>query len=139
DPELAADLLPRQTPADPDETNTTQPFDLAALGLLTEVDTADSGLLDDGSVNRTTATERHPVTEHAPAAPATTPPARPSPVRAPSRPSPVVTTARRRSARGPLILFLALLLVAGVGLGAWWFGWARYTSTPAVLGLDEVA
>ena len=23
------------------------------------------------------------------------------------------------------------------GVGAWWFGWARYTTTPGVLGLDE--
>jgi len=41
--------------------------------------------------------------------------------------------------KGPLVLLLALLLVAGVGVGAYWFGWARYTTTPAVLGLDEAA
>jgi serine/threonine-protein kinase len=34
---------------------------------------------------------------------------------------------------------LLLLLVAGAGVGAWWFGWARYTSTPAVLGLTRSA
>ena len=33
------------------------------------------------------------------------------------------------------LLLLALLLVAGAGLGAWWFGWERYTSAPGVLGL----
>ncbi|WP_446686231.1 PASTA domain-containing protein [Nocardioides zeicaulis] len=59
--------------------------------------------------------------------------------RAPSRVSPVPTTARRRSVKGPLLLVLALLLVVGVGVGAWWFGWARYTTTPGVLGLDEAA
>ena len=34
---------------------------------------------------------------------------------------------------------LALLLVVGAGLGAWWFGWARYTSTPGVIGLAQAA
>jgi serine/threonine-protein kinase len=35
---------------------------------------------------------------------------------------------------------LALLLAAAVGSGAWYFGYARYTTTPAVLKLDpEVA
>jgi len=34
-------------------------------------------------------------------------------------------------------LLLSILLVAGVGVGAWWFGWARYTTTPGLLGLDE--
>ena len=45
----------------------------------------------------------------------------------------------RRSKKGPLILLLALLLVAGAGFGAWWYGWARYTSTPGVIGLSQAA
>jgi beta-lactam-binding protein with PASTA domain/tRNA A-37 threonylcarbamoyl transferase component Bud32 len=45
----------------------------------------------------------------------------------------------RRSKRGPLILLLAVLLVAGAGFGAWWYGWARYTSTPGVIGLTQAA
>lgn len=161
DPELAADLLPRPAataphePASPDDT-TPEPFDAGALALLTEVDPRDSGLVDDGSPDRTTALERHPapsggpVTEpmrtfSEPAATATTtlqaPPTttRPGPGRAPSRVAPVDTTERRRSMRGPLVLLLSLLLVAGVAAGAWWFGWERYTTTPAVLGLDEAA
>ena len=40
----------------------------------------------------------------------------------------------RRSRRGPLLLLLALLLAVGAGAGAWWFGWARYTTTPACSG-----
>ncbi|WP_224766471.1 Stk1 family PASTA domain-containing Ser/Thr kinase [Nocardioides campestrisoli] len=43
----------------------------------------------------------------------------------------------RRSWRGPLLLVLALLLVAGIGGGAWWFGYARWTSTPGVLGMSQ--
>jgi serine/threonine-protein kinase len=163
DAELAADLLPRSAstaphqPASPDDT-TPEPFDAGALALLTEVDPRDSGLVDDGSPDRTTALERHPapsggpVTEPmrttvAPAAAATAtttlpaPPtsARPGPGRAPSRVAPVATTERRRSMKGPLVLLLSLLLVTGVAAGAWWFGWERYTTTPGVLGLDEAA
>ena len=41
--------------------------------------------------------------------------------------------------KGPVALLLSILLVAGIGLGAWWFGWERYTTTPGVLGLDEAA
>ena len=36
-------------------------------------------------------------------------------------------------------MVLALLLVAAGGVGAYWFGWARYTATPAVLGLTRDA
>ena len=68
DPELAADLLPRRAPATPvadgprrGNDTTPEPFDAGALALLTEVDPRDSGLVDDGSPDRTTAIERHPV------------------------------------------------------------------------------
>ncbi|MFC6694456.1 Stk1 family PASTA domain-containing Ser/Thr kinase [Nocardioides daphniae] len=44
---------------------------------------------------------------------------------------------RRRSRRGPILLLLALLLVVGVGVGSWWFGFARYTTTPSVLGMNR--
>ncbi len=171
DPELAADLLPRRTAASSDDVErasdtTPEPFDASALALLTEVDPRDSGLVDDGNPDRTTALERHPV----PAArvPATrVPPPRAAPIaaptrdatlrreaaptreavttakpagpRAPARVAPVTTTARRRSFKGPVALVLSLLLVGGVALGAWWFGWERYTTTPGVLGLDAAA
>ena len=68
DPELAADLLPRRAPAvapaesgEPGNDTTPEPFDAGALALLTEVDPRDSGLVTDGSPDRTTALERHPV------------------------------------------------------------------------------
>lgn len=157
DPELAADLLPRKAPVAPvdaadaaagAESTMTEPFDAGALALLTEVDPRESGLVDDGTPDRTTALERHTVPDASVDAPvtepmrATGPPAASAPTRpsaAPSRPAPVPTTARRRSVRGPLALLLAVLLVAGIGVGAYWFGWERYTTTPPVLGLDEVA
>ncbi len=155
-PELAAEHGDDTTP---------EPFDAGALALLTEVDPRDSGLVADGNPDRTTAIERHPVpTEATRAAPmtepmmaaapaaaaaptatvATTPPPvrnapGRTPGRAPTRAAPVASTARRRSVKGPIALLLSILLVAGIALGAWWFGWERYTTTPGVLGLDEAA
>ncbi|MDQ4053094.1 MAG: PASTA domain-containing protein, partial [Actinomycetota bacterium] len=43
----------------------------------------------------------------------------------------------RRSKRGPLLLILALVLVIAGGLGAYWLGWARYTTTPAVILMTQ--
>jgi serine/threonine-protein kinase len=40
-----------------------------------------------------------------------------------------------RSRRGPVLLVVALVLALLVGIGAWWFGFARYTTTPDVIGL----
>jgi len=45
----------------------------------------------------------------------------------------------RRSKRGPALFALALLLVASCGVAAWWFGYARYTPTPGVIGLERAA
>jgi len=61
------------------------------------------------------------------------------PTRPPGAPAGAPARAPRRSRRGPVLLLLALLLAVGAGTGAWWFGWARYTSTPSVLGLTSAA
>ncbi|MGV3562105.1 MAG: Stk1 family PASTA domain-containing Ser/Thr kinase [Nocardioides sp.] len=98
--------------------------DLAALGVLP------------GSAGDTEAT-----TVVAPGGRSVAAPARPDAAR-PTSPSPGGTAAhpaRRRRWRGPVALLLALLLAAGVGLGAWWFGWARYTTVPTVLGQTETS
>jgi eukaryotic-like serine/threonine-protein kinase len=58
---------------------------------------------------------------------------------APPVPASPVPPARQSRRRGPLKVALAVLLVAALGVGAWWFGFARYTSTPGVLGLTEQA
>ena len=71
-------------------------------------------------------------------APVVAAPRTPAP-RKPSTPVPVITTARRRSLRGPLAFLLVVLLLAGIALGSWWFGYARYTTTPGVLGVTEAA
>ena len=59
----------------------------------------------------------------------------------PPAPSRTVVRARRprRSKRGPILLVLALLLAVAGGVGAYWFGVARYTTTPGVLGLAQAA
>ena len=44
---------------------------------------------------------------------------------------------RRR--RGLLAMILAVLLVAGLAVGSWWFFDGRYTSTPGVLGMTKAA
>jgi serine/threonine-protein kinase len=59
---------------------------------------------------------------------------RPRPVPPPTPPSKPTKRPRRRR-RGPILLVLALLIAAAVGTGAWYFGYARYTTTPAVLQL----
>jgi serine/threonine-protein kinase len=45
----------------------------------------------------------------------------------------------RRSRRGPLLLSAALAVALAAGIGAYWFGWARYTATPGVIGLTQHA
>ncbi len=56
-----------------------------------------------------------------------------------AHPAPPFGPVRRRRSRGPLALLLVLLLAVGAGVGGWWFGVARYTEAPAVLGLTEAA
>jgi beta-lactam-binding protein with PASTA domain/serine/threonine protein kinase len=60
----------------------------------------------------------------------------PRPVPPPTAPGPPPKRPRRRR-RGPILLVLALLVAAAVGTGAWWFGYARYTTTPGVIGLSQ--
>ncbi len=56
----------------------------------------------------------------------------------PTRSTPAVVDAwepPHRTRRGPVLLVVALVLALLLGIGAWWFGFARYTETPAVIGL----
>jgi eukaryotic-like serine/threonine-protein kinase len=50
------------------------------------------------------------------------------------RPRPVPAARRRR--RGPLLLVLVLLVAVAAGVGGWWFGMGRYTTTPGVINLS---
>jgi serine/threonine-protein kinase len=96
------------------------PYDLDEFARMMSTEVAEPAEAA-AAVHRTTAIDRRPV---------------PPPPHVPR-----ITSARRprRSRRGPVLLLLALLLVIGGGVGAWWFGWARYTSTPGVLGLTATA
>lgn len=128
DPDLVADLLPRVvagTFADAEVANVpTDPHDTAEV-------------LRRPRREPTTALDRAPAPrEDTPVRLAPTPPpgrtGRPRPDRpgrGPGRP--------RRSRRGPLLLVLALLVACGIGASAWWFGYARYTTTPGVIGLSQ--
>ncbi|MGI8645816.1 MAG: Stk1 family PASTA domain-containing Ser/Thr kinase [Nocardioides sp.] len=122
DPELFADLAPRPTP-EPERVSpdtAPEPFDPVALANYRErigpgaphVVTPSRVLVPEP----TTSVDRRPV-----------PPSRD-----------VVRTVRpRRSRRGPVLLVLLLLLAGAGGVGAYWFGVARYTTTPSVLGLAQ--
>lgn len=119
DLDLTNDLALR-TPAAPERNDTApDPFDADEFAALMEP-AAPSG--------HTVAIER---------APAPAPPpvqitnAKPPRTGRPRRP--------RRSRRGPILLALALLIAAGAGVAAWWFGWERYTQAPAVLNLSQGA
>jgi eukaryotic-like serine/threonine-protein kinase len=71
----------------------------------------------------------------------------PQPLRAPERVRPAAPPSdppsgrprTRRRRRGPALLGLALVIALLAGAGAYWFGWARYTATPGVLGLTQQA
>ena len=63
---------------------------------------------------------------------------------APPAPPPVVVAStsrprRPRRRRGPALLTVALVVALAAGVGAYWFGWARYTATPGVLGMTRAA
>jgi len=60
--------------------------------------------------------------------------------RTPSRPEAVAPSPpppRRSRRRGPLVVLLILLLVLAGGGAAYWFGVARYTTTPSLINLSE--
>jgi beta-lactam-binding protein with PASTA domain/serine/threonine protein kinase len=126
DRELVDDLLPRKT-LDTAEVLTRQGPSRAGARQEAEQDSALEALFGPPR-EATTALERSrvptTVTDRRRPVPAPPPPSRPA-----KRP--------RRRGRGPILLILALLVAAAVGGGAWYFGYARYTTTPAVLKLSE--
>ena len=140
DEELEADLMPRVpvvVEPQPGEDTAADPFgdtgaEAVAVGELAALMAAPSAT--DAATEHTTALDRTPTNERMLAARMDPPmPELVEPELPPERGRP------RRSKKGPLILLLALLLVAGAGFGAWWYGWARYTSTPGVIGLSQAA
>jgi serine/threonine-protein kinase len=119
DEELTADLALPATPAEPDRpvAEDTNAFDILPVAPQTSrVDTSPRIVVEPQPL---------PVADASGAEP---------PVRVRTRPS-----RPRRSRRGPVLLVAALALALAAGFGAYWFGWARYTATPAVIGLTQKA
>jgi eukaryotic-like serine/threonine-protein kinase len=131
DADLVADLLPRRPVTD--ETEPPGLHDTAEV-LKRPVATA--------AVAGTTVV-REPTSALHPGSEVAEPPLRLAPTPKPRRePRPSREKAGRpgrprRSKRGPILLVLALLVAAALGTGAWWFGYARYTTTPGVIGLTQ--
>jgi serine/threonine-protein kinase len=115
DAELTADLAPPPSASQP-VTDETDAFEILPIGPPTQP--------------IATAARPAPAIEpQALGAPPTEPPVRVRPAAA--RPG--------RSRRGPVLLAVALAIALAAGLGAYWFGWARYTATPGVIGLTQKA
>ena len=132
DVELTQDLTPRPPSSDAgvapprarEGDTAAEPYDADEMALLL----APSATPLVGAGPEVTAT----LTGHAP-------PAQPIDVRPAPTPAPTPRPPRRRRRRGPLLLVMALLVAAAVGAGAWWLGWARYSSMPSVLDLTQAA
>ena len=118
DPELTADLTPLRMqldqvePPSPSSGDTaSDPFDSGEFAaLMAPAVIASSPDL----------TTRIPTDARLPV----TPPPAPPRGKGPRRP--------RRSRRGLALLLVAVLLASAAGVGAWWFGYGRYTTTPGV-------
>ncbi|MEO6509412.1 MAG: Stk1 family PASTA domain-containing Ser/Thr kinase [Nocardioides sp.] len=119
DDELTRDLALRTPWSVETEHTEPDPFDVDEFARVVATEVAEPAAATQ-VVHRTTALDRRPVP--------------PPPIKVGR-----ITSARRprRSRRGPILLVLAVLLVAAAGTGAWWFGWERYTSAPGVLGMAQ--
>jgi len=139
DPELTSDLSPTvRVHRDPDDLD----IDYVTEDVPTILSTAQAA--------RAAEHRSHPghdtsVLGHGPGSRAGRPdtPAR-QPVRQPVRQPPgqptraVAGPARRprRSRKGPILLLVVLMLAVGAGVGGWWFGSGRYTTTPGVISMS---
>lgn len=128
DADLTADLLPRAPVAEPEPTQLLhgRPGDTAPE------------IWDADELGRILGPPTEPTRVRAPVA---EPPSGP-PARTP-RPAPPTSAGRprrpRRSRRGLVLLLVAVLVAAAVGVGGWWFGSGRYIDVPAVVSLRQDA
>ncbi|NYJ01901.1 serine/threonine-protein kinase [Nocardioides thalensis] len=121
DPELFADLMPVGAHAGADMTGSEVTDD-------TTPEPMDVRWIEEPVRPHTTALE---VQARPPAPERDRPAPPPPPQAAPGRP--------RRGRRPLVLLLLGVLVAAAIGGGAYWYGWARYTTTPSVLGLEKTA
>ena len=134
DRDLVEDLVPRRT-ADTAEVlrrrgsgprdTSPEPWDHAEMAALLAPGRETTTTMPPPRVPTTTTERPRPV-----------PPGPPDRATRPTKPPKPPKPPRRRR-RGPILMVLALLVAAAVGSGAWYFGWARYTTTPAVLKLSQ--
>jgi serine/threonine-protein kinase len=146
DAELTADLTPLRSRAteatdelllegDTEATLAHLPRILAPEEAAADFDRDVQGALGHGREELTAPVARTGVVTGPPRRPADVPPTRPfRPADGPVPPEPP-----RGRRRGPLLLAVALVLLLLVGLGGWYFGFARYTVTPGVLDLSQAA
>ncbi len=136
DPELTADLAPRPVrepvPDDGPEATIPVPARPPAVSSDTTADPFDAVALANYRDDEDRSFEALPGLVLREPEPLTL---QPTPL--PKRPATLLPVRRRRSRRGPIIFVLAVLLVVAGGLGAYWFGVARYTTTPGVIGLVQ--
>jgi beta-lactam-binding protein with PASTA domain len=126
DPELLADLaLPARVATDTAPIGVSHDDDAGA----DRSDTAE--VVEDGATSRL---DREAVLGAAP--PSRAPATRPAP---PHGGVPATTGAPRRRRRGAILLVLALVAALAVAGGAYWFGWARWTTMPSVVNTVQAA
>ncbi|NYD58490.1 serine/threonine-protein kinase [Nocardioides marinisabuli] len=134
DPELTQDLAPLLLHPDTGEIVVEEPGPARPPG--PGVDPGATGDHEPTSMLRTVSAPDSPVRAAAlPGLPGLPDPRGPQPDAPASAVSPArpAGPARRRRWRGPVAVLLAVLLATTLGIGAWWYGWARYSTVPSVL------
>lgn len=149
DPELTQDLALTSTTRQLRDT-TPEPWDEEEMATLLAPTPEGGPSPEDREYDDREYTVTYPVPDPPPVSPAA-PPQRQRGPRPPSPPPGVASSAAagrggsskpargKRPRKGPLLFLLALVLALSGGGAAYWFGFARYTTTPGVLGMEQAA
>ncbi len=125
DPELTQDLALTSLSRPLGDT-TPEPWDEEEMATLLAPTPVAQGSPDDREY-----TVSYPASMPPPSAPPTTTASGPK-LKRPAKPP-----RGKRSKKGPLLFLLALILACSGGGAAYWFGFARYTTAPGVLGMEQ--